>query len=198
MPAWTDSRVPAASEMTMRRAAGDSMQARRRRPPSRSRYSAFAVRDAGYLLRTWHPSACPRNLSLDPALRRTRLAVLERATASSSTPPAQCSSVRRTLGTASVASSRRRARSSGKTDAGPPSVPLAEGRLPYRAVTLKSAMSDHLENRTGSPDLCACRPDCSRPRRCAGVPVLAPPATNHHFGVTVPAIAGRTSPGQAP
>ena len=43
----------------------------------RSRYSAFAVRDAGYLLRTWHPSARPRNLSLDPALRRTRLAVLE-------------------------------------------------------------------------------------------------------------------------
>jgi SEC-C motif-containing protein len=43
----------------------------------RSRYSAFAVRDAGYLLRTWHPSARPRNLSFDPALRWTRLAVLE-------------------------------------------------------------------------------------------------------------------------
>src|ERR1700691_1714199 len=34
----------------------------------RSRYSAFAVGDAGYL---------PRTLSLDPALRWTRLAVLE-------------------------------------------------------------------------------------------------------------------------
>ena len=163
----------------------------------RSRYSAFAVRDAGYLLRTWHPSARPRNLSFDPALQWTRLAVLERATADSSTPPARCSSVRRTSSTASVASSRRRASSSGKTDTGPTSVPLTKGRLPHRAITLKSAMSDHLENRTGSPDLCACRSDCSRPRRCADVPVLALSATNHHFGVTVPAIAGRTSPGRA-
>jgi uncharacterized protein YchJ len=29
----------------------------------RSRYSAFAVADAGYLLRTWHPSRRPRTLS---------------------------------------------------------------------------------------------------------------------------------------
>ena len=43
----------------------------------RSRYSAYAVGDAGYLLRTWHPSARPRTLSLDPALRWTRLAILE-------------------------------------------------------------------------------------------------------------------------
>ena len=43
----------------------------------RSRYSAFAVGDAGCLLRTWHPSGRPRTLSLDPALRWTRLAVLE-------------------------------------------------------------------------------------------------------------------------
>ncbi len=43
----------------------------------RSRYSAFAVRDAGYLLRTWHPSGRPRTFSLDPALRWIRLAVLE-------------------------------------------------------------------------------------------------------------------------
>jgi len=43
----------------------------------RSRYSAFAVGDAGYLLRTWHPSARPKSLTLDPALRWTRLAVLE-------------------------------------------------------------------------------------------------------------------------
>jgi SEC-C motif domain protein len=33
--------------------------------------------DVGYLLRTWHPSGRPRTLSLDPALRWTRLAVLE-------------------------------------------------------------------------------------------------------------------------
>jgi SEC-C motif-containing protein len=43
----------------------------------RSRYSAFAVGDAGYLLRTWHPSARPPELRLDPALTWTRLAVLE-------------------------------------------------------------------------------------------------------------------------
>ena len=43
----------------------------------RARYSAFAVGDAGYLLRTWHPSARPKSLTLDPSLRWTRLAVLE-------------------------------------------------------------------------------------------------------------------------
>jgi len=43
----------------------------------RSRYSAFAVGDAGYLLRTWHPTARPRTLELDPACHWTRLAVLE-------------------------------------------------------------------------------------------------------------------------
>jgi SEC-C motif-containing protein len=43
----------------------------------RSRYSAFAVGDAGYLLRTWHSSVRPQTLSLDPDLRWTRLAVLE-------------------------------------------------------------------------------------------------------------------------
>jgi SEC-C motif-containing protein len=43
----------------------------------RSRYSAFAIGDADYLLRTWHPSGRPRTLSLDPALRWTRLAVLQ-------------------------------------------------------------------------------------------------------------------------
>ena len=43
----------------------------------RSRYSAFAVGDAGYLLRTWHPSSRPRELTLDPARQWNRLAVLE-------------------------------------------------------------------------------------------------------------------------
>ena len=43
----------------------------------RSGYSAFAIGDARYLLRTWHPSGRPRTLSLDPALRWTRLVVLE-------------------------------------------------------------------------------------------------------------------------
>jgi SEC-C motif-containing protein len=43
----------------------------------RSRYSAYAVGDTSYLLRTWHPSTRPPDLTLDPALRWTRLAVLE-------------------------------------------------------------------------------------------------------------------------
>ena len=43
----------------------------------RSRYSAFAVGDAGYLQRTWHPAGRPKTLALDPELTWTRLAVLE-------------------------------------------------------------------------------------------------------------------------
>lgn len=43
----------------------------------RSRYSAFAVGDADYLRRTWHPSQRPADLTLDPAITWTRLAVLE-------------------------------------------------------------------------------------------------------------------------
>jgi SEC-C motif-containing protein len=43
----------------------------------RSRYSAFAVGDTEYLLRTWHPSSRPRTLTLDAAQQWTRLAVLE-------------------------------------------------------------------------------------------------------------------------
>jgi SEC-C motif-containing protein len=43
----------------------------------RSRYSAYATGNAGYLLRTWHPAARPRTLTLDPSLQWTRLAVLQ-------------------------------------------------------------------------------------------------------------------------
>ena len=42
----------------------------------RSRYSAFAVGDAAYLLATWHPDTRPASLDLDPALRWTGLEVL--------------------------------------------------------------------------------------------------------------------------
>jgi SEC-C motif-containing protein len=45
----------------------------------RSRFSAFAVGDAGYLLRTWHPAVRPAELTLDPELHWSRLAVLESA-----------------------------------------------------------------------------------------------------------------------
>lgn len=42
----------------------------------RSRYSAFAVGDPAYLLRTWHSSTRPRRITLDPDQRWTRLVVL--------------------------------------------------------------------------------------------------------------------------
>ncbi|MGW7051427.1 YchJ family protein [Streptomyces sp. NPDC054887] len=42
----------------------------------RSRYSAFAVRDAAYLSRTWHPATRPRTLDLDPAMRWQGLEIL--------------------------------------------------------------------------------------------------------------------------
>jgi SEC-C motif-containing protein len=39
----------------------------------RSRYSAFAVGDAAYLLRTWHPRTRPGALELEPGVRWLRL-----------------------------------------------------------------------------------------------------------------------------
>ncbi|MFD0022595.1 YchJ family protein [Streptomyces sp. NPDC058382] len=42
----------------------------------RSRYAAFAVRDAAYLLRTWHPTTRPEALDLDPGTRWERLEIL--------------------------------------------------------------------------------------------------------------------------
>lgn len=41
----------------------------------RSRYSAFAMGDSGYLLRTWHPRTRPAELDLDPSVRWTGLRV---------------------------------------------------------------------------------------------------------------------------
>lgn len=42
----------------------------------RSRYSAFAVADAGYLTATWHPSTRPALLELDPDLHWYRLDII--------------------------------------------------------------------------------------------------------------------------
>jgi len=39
----------------------------------RSRFSAFAVGDAGYLLRTWHPRTRPVTVELDTSVRWMRL-----------------------------------------------------------------------------------------------------------------------------
>jgi SEC-C motif-containing protein len=42
----------------------------------RSRYSAFAVRDVPYLLRSWHPDTRPAELDLDPRLSWEGLEIL--------------------------------------------------------------------------------------------------------------------------
>lgn len=44
----------------------------------RSRFSAFAVGDAAYLLATWHPRTRPTSLALDGGLRWYRLDILDR------------------------------------------------------------------------------------------------------------------------
>ena len=43
----------------------------------RSRYTAFAVRDADYLLATWHPATRPASVEFDPAIEWRRLRVLD-------------------------------------------------------------------------------------------------------------------------
>ena len=42
----------------------------------RSRYSAFAVRDEAYLLRSWHPTTRPANVEFDDRQQWTGLAIL--------------------------------------------------------------------------------------------------------------------------
>jgi SEC-C motif-containing protein len=42
----------------------------------RSRFSAFVLLDADYLLRTWHPETAPSGLELDSGLEWGRLAIL--------------------------------------------------------------------------------------------------------------------------
>ncbi|MCZ4124460.1 YchJ family protein [Streptomyces sp. H39-S7] len=42
----------------------------------RSRFSAFAVRDAAYLLRTWHSTTRPPGIAFEPGQRWTRLEII--------------------------------------------------------------------------------------------------------------------------
>jgi uncharacterized protein YchJ len=117
----------------------------------RSRYSAFAVGDAGYLLRTWHPSGRPRTLSLDPALRWTRLAVLETRDGglfdTSGTVTAGCS------GSVAAGSSARRLRSS--AGAFPADAPVTGRRLRRRRRRCKwragPAAAPSAARNTGAP-----------------------------------------------
>lgn len=43
----------------------------------RSRYSAYALRDADYLFRTWHPRTRPADVTVDPEIVWTGLEVLD-------------------------------------------------------------------------------------------------------------------------
>ncbi|MGJ5851028.1 MULTISPECIES: YchJ family protein [Streptomyces] len=43
----------------------------------RSRYSAFVVRDAAYLLRSWHPRTRPTGVDFDTTMRWTGLEILD-------------------------------------------------------------------------------------------------------------------------
>ncbi|MGW2201205.1 YchJ family protein [Streptomyces sp. NPDC001774] len=45
----------------------------------RSRYSAFVVRDAGYLLRTWAPETRPGEVDFDPSMRWAGLEIRDTA-----------------------------------------------------------------------------------------------------------------------
>ena len=45
----------------------------------RSRYSAYALRDAAYLTRSWHPDTRPERVVLDRRQRWTGLEVLDRS-----------------------------------------------------------------------------------------------------------------------
>lgn len=45
----------------------------------RSRFSAFAVGDADYLLSTWHSSTRPATLELEPEMRWYRLDIIDRS-----------------------------------------------------------------------------------------------------------------------
>ncbi len=42
----------------------------------RSRYSAYAVLDDGYLRHSWHPSTRPRVVALDPAVEWVQLEIV--------------------------------------------------------------------------------------------------------------------------
>jgi SEC-C motif-containing protein len=76
----TPSRCPCLSGLPYADCCGPLHRGERAAPTAealmRSRYSAFAVGDAAYLLATWHPSTRPEALELDDATRWRRLDVL--------------------------------------------------------------------------------------------------------------------------
>jgi SEC-C motif domain protein len=55
---------------------GGSAEAATAEQLMRSRYSAFVLLDAGYLLKTWHASSRPADLDFDPGLQWRRLDIV--------------------------------------------------------------------------------------------------------------------------
>ncbi|AQY01675.1 YchJ family metal-binding protein [Microbacterium foliorum] len=45
----------------------------------RSRFTAFSIKDAAYLLKTWHPSTRPAEIDLDDDVVWRRLVIIDRA-----------------------------------------------------------------------------------------------------------------------
>ena len=85
----------------------------------RSRYSAFVVLDAGYLLRTWHPETRPASLELDPDHAVAAAGHhFHRGAAARWTPRGPWSSRPTSGTTANAESTTRRAASGGSTAAG--------------------------------------------------------------------------------
>ena len=79
-PAVTPIACPCGRAESYRDCCGAFHQGRAAAPTAerlmRSRYSAFAVGDTGYLLRTWHPTTRPGGLDLEPAQHWTGLEIL--------------------------------------------------------------------------------------------------------------------------
>lgn len=76
-----DERCPCLSGETYSACCGKYHSGARNAPTAealmRSRYSAFAIRDEAYLLKTWHPSTRPATLDLDAGLQWRRLDIVE-------------------------------------------------------------------------------------------------------------------------
>jgi SEC-C motif-containing protein len=76
----TPTRCPCLSGLAYAECCGPLHRGERTAPTAealmRSRYSAFAVGDAAYLVTTWHRSTRPADVDLDPDVRWRRLDVL--------------------------------------------------------------------------------------------------------------------------
>jgi SEC-C motif domain protein len=83
MPTVDDStRCPCGTGLTYGECCGPFLSAEAQAPTAertmRSRYTAYATGQRGYLLASWHPSTRPASLVLDPELRWVSLEIMGR------------------------------------------------------------------------------------------------------------------------